>query len=136
MPRHEYDTYTLSDLNREFFDGIEVGDYVKINDWRRGMRVYGVSENYILAATKSFNGQWAYSIIKKVFRAGQFTNASKNSFICGPDDRVFGFRHQHAYEFDNEDFVQKYLKGLEEQRIGLSHMAVPIREVRLRRKST
>ena len=131
MPRHDYKTYTFSDLNRDFFDSIKVGDYLKINDWRRGMRVWGVSENYILAATKSFNGQWVYSIIKKIMWTGQYNSMRKNTFICGPDDRVFGFSHEHAYEFDDDDFVRKYLKGLEEQKIGLSRKSVSILKVKL-----
>lgn len=131
MPRHEYDTYALSVLNREFFNSIKIGDYLKINDCRRGMRVYGVSENYILAATKSFNGQWVYSIIKKIMWTGQYNNMYKNTFICGPDDIVFGFSHEHAYEFDNEDFIRKYLSGLEEQKIGLSRKAVSIYRLKL-----
>lgn len=131
MPQRDYDTFTSSSLQRELFDSIKVGDYLKVNDWHRGMRVWGVSENYILASTKSFNGQWLYTIIRKIMWTGQYNKKDRNTFICGPDDCIFGVLHDHAYEFDDEDFVKFYLDKLESGSIGMSRKCVSIYRLRL-----
>ena len=40
----EYKHYT--DITKEILDNIKVGMLVKINDWKRPMKVVGISENY------------------------------------------------------------------------------------------
>ena len=120
MARGEYTLYTHEQISRELLDGIKVGDYVKFDSDRRGMRVWGVSENYILAGTKSFRGQYIYTVIGKEQLTGQCNAMNKNTFVHGPDDRIFGYLHDHAYELDNEVFVKDYLDAFEKGEVSLS----------------
>lgn len=133
MTREKYNTFTGKSLCRELLDSIKVGDYVKFDNHRRGMKVCGVSDNYIVAATKAFNGRFIYTIIKKIKWTGQYNFMSRDTFIHGTDDMLFGFYHEHAYEFDNEDFVNDYLKALENGEVGLSRRSVSFYTLSIRR---
>lgn len=134
MARGEYTLYTQEQITRELLDGIKVGDFVKFDNTRRGMRVWGVSENYILAGTKSFHGQYIYTVIWKVLWTGQYNAMNKDTFVHGPDDRIFGYLHDHAYELDNEEFVKDYLDAFEKEEVRLSYRrSVSIYSLKIRR---
>ena len=49
------------ELTKDVLDSIKVGDLIKINDWKRPMRVKAVTENYFVMAYKAF-GAWVYSV--------------------------------------------------------------------------
>lgn len=136
MARGEYTLYTKEQITRELLDGIKVGDFVKFGNARRGMRVWGVSKNYILAGTKSFHGQYIYTVIWKELWTGQYNAMNKDTFIHGPDDTIFGYLHDHAYELDNEEFVKDYLNAFEKGEIIVSHRrSVSIHSLKIRRPS-
>lgn len=131
MSRH-YEEYKYKDITRELLDGIKVGDCIRINEWKRGMKVHGVSKNHILIGQKAF-GNTTYSVIKKEMWTGQHNAMDRNTFLCGPDDMIFGFFHEHAYELDNEDFVRCYLDSFEDGTTDLSRRSVSIYNIAIRR---
>ena len=57
----KYVEYSDEKITREVLDSIKIGDYIRCNDWKRAMRVYGVSDNYFVVARKAF-GKWIYSV--------------------------------------------------------------------------
>lgn len=121
--KNEYLTYTQDNLNRKLMGSIKVGDYVKFGSDRRGMKVWGVSDNYILAGTKAFHGKYIYTVIcKEIYTRRSIT--TNGEFLVfgehGPDDRLFGYFHDHAYELDNEEFVKDYLEAFETGELKLS----------------
>lgn len=114
----KYTEYSDKEITREILDSIKVGDYIRCNDWKRAMKVYGVSENYFVAARKAF-GKWLYSVCdKKVYVP--FDN--RPCFSFGPDNKIFGFFHDRAYEFHNEHFVKDYLEAFENGSCELSFL--------------
>ena len=133
MAVDKYNTFTGKSICRELLDSIKVGDYVKFDNDKRGMKVWGVSANYILAGTKSFNGRFIYTIIHKVMWRGQYNYMNRDTFIHGPDNMIFGYLHEHAYELDNEEFVKDYMEDLERGEIGLSRRSVSFYTLRVRR---
>lgn len=136
MARGEYTLYTQEKLNRELLDSIRVGDFVKFDNTRRGMRVWGVSKNFVLAGTKAFGGQFIYTIIWKELWTGQCNAMNSGTFVHGPDDRIFGYLHDHAYELDNEEFVKDYLDAFEKGKVSLSYRrSVSFYSLRIRRPS-
>lgn len=105
----KYIEYADKEITRKILDSIEVGDYIRCNDWKRAMKVCGVSENYFVAARKAF-GKWIYSVCdKKVYVPFD----KRPCFSFGPDNRIFGFLYDHSYEFDNAEFVKDYLEAFE-----------------------
>lgn len=46
----QYKHYT--DVTREILDTIKIGDLIKINNWKKPMRVMAVSKNYFVMAVK------------------------------------------------------------------------------------
>lgn len=119
MPKN-YEEYSGENLNREVLDSLKIGNKILFDDSKFTMRVYGVSENYVLTGRCSFDGNFIYSIIRKEMWAGQYGAMNKNTFIHGPDNKVHGYLHPHAYELDNPDFVRDYLDDLERGRIEMS----------------
>lgn len=109
----KYIEYVDKEITRKILDSIEVGDYIRCNDWKRAMRVCGVSENYFVAARKAF-GKWIYSVCEKVpFKGIGYNSLIGGCFSIGTDNMCFGFIHDYAYEFDNEEFVKDYLEAFE-----------------------
>ena len=114
--KKEYVHY--SDVTREDLDTIKVGDLVKVNDWKRPMRVKAVSENYFVMTQKQF-GNTYYSVCSKLPWKGLRYNAMRGGmFHCGPDAWVFGspvsFDYDDLYEFENDEANQAYLKDFED----------------------
>ena len=114
--KKEYIHY--SDVTREALDTIQVGDLVKVNDWKKPMRVKAVSENYFVMTKKQF-GDTYYSVCSKLPWGGIRYNAMRGGmFHCGPDSWIFGapasIDYDNLYEFDNEEASQAYLKSFED----------------------
>ena len=46
--------YKNGEITKEILDSIKVGDIVRCNGWKRGLRVKAVSKNYILMSNNAF----------------------------------------------------------------------------------
>jgi hypothetical protein len=125
--KKEYTYYT--DITKEILDNIKVGMFVKINDWKRPMKVVGVSENYFCMIQKVC-GKICYSICEKKPWGGIRHNEMQGGmFHCGTDNMVFG-APGFDYEFNDENEIKRYLQMFEEDKIELSRRtSVPIYKI-------
>lgn len=118
--KKSYMRYVDKEITREILDSVKIGDYVRCNDWKRSMKVVGVSENYFVMAIKAF-GRWIYSVCEKTpFKGIRHNSLIGGYFSIGTDNYSFGVPMKNAYEFDNEEFISKYLKAFEEKDCELS----------------
>lgn len=118
--KKSYTRYVDKEITREILDSINIGDYVRCNDWKRSMRVVGVSENYFVMATKAF-GRWIYSVCEKTpFKGIRYNSLIGGYFSIGTDNWILGAPMENAYEFKNEEFVSEYLQAFEEKDCELS----------------
>lgn len=124
--------YTESVATIEVLNSIKVGDLVKINDWKRPLKVKGVSEHYIAMAVKSF-GKVIYSIIEKKRWDGiKYNDMRGGQFHCGTDDWIFGDPY-FKYNFDDAEAVNQYLQEFETNKARLSmRRAVPVYKVHVK----
>lgn len=119
-----YRKYPQEKITSKVIESIDVGDFIKINDEKRGMKVRAISQNYILLANKCFGTQYLYSIMSK--HPAKFTknNIIKGLYYRGIDDRLFGFSSQSnlyaSYDFENVLFLKDYLQALELGAISIS----------------
>lgn len=122
-------------ITRELLDRIKVGDLVKVNHWKRALRVKAVSENYFLMATKAF-GKTIYSVCEKTRWIGVRHNAMAGSmFHVGQDSWIFGW--SGGYDFDNPETAAKYLRSFEDGESKLSpRSTVPIYAIHIKRADT
>ena len=110
--------YTHYDnVTREILNTIKVGDLIRVNDWKRPMRVKAVSENYFVMTQKQF-GNTYYSVCSKLPWGGiRYNHMIGGMFHCGPDNWVFGSPvsadYENLYEFENEEANQEYLQEFE-----------------------
>ena len=112
----KYEAYT--EITKEVLDKVQVGDLVKINDWKAPYRCKGVSENYFVVTRNAF-GNVYYSICEKNPWPGIKHNAMTGGmFHISTDDLVFGW--SGGYNFDDQDNMREYLQALEAGEIGLS----------------
>lgn len=113
----EYKHYT--NISKELLDSIKVGDYVKVNNWKRPLKVKAVSKNYFVMAMPCF-GKSLYSICCKLP-----IGKDNNEYCCSTDFWSFGHPltmiYEDVYSFDNLKANQKYLKSLEEHETKLSY---------------
>ena len=125
--KKDYRYYT--EITKNILDDIKIGDLVKINDWRRPMRVVGVSENYFCMIQKVC-GEICYSVCEKKEWEGIRYNAMVGGmFHCGTDNIVFGY-DDFNYKFDDEKQIQKYLNAFESGEVQLSvRTSIPIVEL-------
>jgi hypothetical protein len=63
-------------LNTSDYDVIEVGDLIRVNDWKVSYKVNAVSKNFFCAIRSQFGDNW-YTVIDK----------RKN--CCGPSNLIF-----------------------------------------------
>lgn len=126
-----YTTYT--EISKEVLDTIKVGDLVKVNNWKKPMRIKGVSKNYAVMIEKQF-GDTYYSVIEKKPRtAGDHNEMRQGLFHCGKDDYIFGAT-EFKYRFDDAEAVAKYLNEFETGETQLSvRTAIPILELHIKR---
>lgn len=125
-------TYTkYMEIKKEILDSIKVGDYIKINDWKRPLIVRGVSKNYFFMSQNMF-GKVLYSVCEKIPWGGIRYNAMRGGmFHCGTDNMVFGYC-DFDYETKDVDEINQYLEAFENKTYGLelSHRtSVPIYEL-------
>lgn len=122
--KSKYKHYTK--ITKEILDTITVKTLVKINHWKRPMRVVGVSENYFCMIQKVC-GNICYSVCEKKPWGGIKYNAMRGGmFHCGTDDMLFGYG-DFNYKFDDEEQVKEYLQAFENEETKLSpRNAVPI----------
>ena len=123
------------EITKELLDSVELGDVVKMNDWKRGMVVRGVSENYFVMAVNMF-GQWCYSACEKLVRTHNHNQMTQGMFHIGTDSWVFGYGD--GYHFDDPDWVSEYLASFdaegEEDRSEISvRRGVPIYSMAIRK---
>ena len=116
----------VTEITKEILDTITVGTLIKINDWKRPMKVVGVSENYFCMIQKVC-GKICYSVCEKKPWNGIRYNAMRGGmFHCGTDNMIFGY-WDFDYEFNNENQIKKYLQAFENSEIELSvRSSVPI----------
>lgn len=122
MSVKQYIHYT--DITREQLDAITVGNLIKINNWKKPMRVNAVSENFFVMTQKNF-GNTYYSVCSKLPWDGIIHNSMRGGmFHCGPDDCIFGSplcaEYENLYEFENEESNEAYLQEFEEGRVHIS----------------
>lgn len=111
---------------------MKVDDLVKVNDWKKPMRVKGVSENYAVMIEKQF-GNTYYSVIEKKPWDGVKYNAMRGGhFHCGKDDWIFGDM-DFNYKFDDSAAVAKYLQRFESEETHLSvRNSIPIMQLQVK----
>ncbi|WP_094607754.1 hypothetical protein SPSIL_008830 [Sporomusa silvacetica DSM 10669] len=119
-----YTTYT--EITKEILDNLSIGDLVKVNDWKKPMRVKCISENYVVIVQKQFKETY-YSVIEKKRRNTGDHNAMRQGlFHCGKDDWIFG-DSEFRYNFDDTEAVARYLQTFETEEAHLSERnAIPI----------
>ena len=98
----QYKHYT--NVTKEILDTVKAGDLIKINDWKKPMRVKAVSENFLVMTQKNFRNTY-YSVCSKLPQNGTIYNNMRGSmFHCGPDDWIFGSplcaKYDNLYEFE------------------------------------
>lgn len=118
----QYKHYTS--VTKEILDTIKVGDLIKINNWKKPMRVKAVSENFFVMTQKNF-GNTYYSVCSKLPWDGIIHNSMRGGmFHCGPDDWIFGSplcaNYDNLYEFENGEGNEAYLQEFEAGRVHLS----------------
>lgn len=127
----EYKTYV--EITKELLDGIEVGDLIKVNDWKKPLRVKAVSENYFVMATKAF-GKAEYSVCeKKPWDGIRYNSMIGGMFHVGDDSWVFGW--SEGYDFDNPEIATRYLQSFEDGESEISpRRAVPIFTIQIKKE--
>ena len=118
----QYTHYT--NVTREILDTIKVGDLIKVNDWKKPMRVKAVSENYFVMTQNMFGDTW-YSVCSKLPWDGVMYNSMRGGmFHCSTDNMIFGSilvaDYPDLYKFENEEANQKYLQEFENGNLELS----------------
>lgn len=111
--------YKQITLNKEELDKIKPGQFVKINNWYRGLKVKAITENYIIAAKKSFDG-FIYSVIYKHPANFNHNKIVKDKYYCGTDNKIFGDMY-FDYNFDDIEKIQDYLNRFESGELEISH---------------
>lgn len=119
-------------VTKKVLDGIRVDDLIKVNDWKKPMRVRGVSENYAVMTESQF-GKLYYSVIEKKPWDGVRYNAMRGGlFHCGKDDWIFGSTN-FDYKFDDPTAIEKYLQEFEGGETHLSERnAIPIMRIEIK----
>lgn len=86
---NKYEVYTEGEITRKVLDSLVFNDLVKINKWKRPLRVRAISKNFIVMTLPAF-GTYVYSIIEKTKADFRRNNIEEGYFTCGRDDAVFG----------------------------------------------
>ena len=110
----QYEIYEKPNITKELLNTIKVGDFIKVNTWKRPMKVIAVSENFFIMWKKHFD-TWAYSICEKNKRGYAYNMLYRpnrgfddDEFVCGPDNYVFGH-----YDYSIPEDCEEALKELE-----------------------
>jgi len=123
-------------VTKELLDFIRVGDRVKVNDWKAGYEVRGVSANYFVMA-RTFGKHDHYSVCEKKPWEGVGHNAMRGGmFHVGTDFWCFGapISCDNLYRFANADATAEYLGLFEDGVSQLScRTSVPIKRLYIKR---
>lgn len=110
---NKYEIYDKPDITKELLNTIKVGDFIKVNTWKRPLKVIAVSENFFIM-WRPFIKTWLYSICEKSKRGYEHNlwyrpnnGFMADEFVCGSDD------HYTKYNYSDEKECQKALKELE-----------------------
>lgn len=115
-----YKHYTKEEITKEILDTIKVGNLIKVNEWKKPMRVVGVSENYFVMTSQQF-GDIRYSVFSKMpFNQHNHNNLIRGYYYCGVDSWIFGFE-DFEYDFKNKKSTEKYLQSFEDGKSEISH---------------
>ena len=111
-------------ITREILDTIKVGDLIKVNDWKKPMKVKAVSDNYFVM-TQNLFGNTYYSVCSKLPWNGiRYNSMVGGMFHCSTDNWIFGspltWDYDNLYKFDNDEANQKYLQSFENGECELS----------------
>lgn len=110
-----YKRYSKSQITKEILDQIQIGNLIKINNWKQPLRVKGISENYFVMAQDlhDIEKPLEYSIFSKIpFKGLSWNGKVDGDYFCGPDFWLFG-DIDFNYKFDNSESIQKYLNKFE-----------------------
>ena len=115
-----------SNITKEILDTVKVGDLIKINDWKKPMRVKAVSENYFVMTNKQF-GDTYYSVCSKTpwgDKGRRHNRMVGGMFHCGTDNWIFGtplgVEYENIYEFNDEKSNKLYLQEFENGKTRIS----------------
>ena len=114
------------EINKGLLDQIKVGDLIRINNWKKPMRVKGVTENYFIMIQNNF-GNTYYSVCeKKPWNGIQYNAMRGGMFHCSTDNMIFGSL-LFPNDFNSIELVEAYLQEFERGDIELSaRRAIPI----------
>lgn len=119
------------EITKDVLDSIKTGDFVRVNDWKRPLKVKGVSDNYFVMEREVF-GKPLYAVCEKKPWGGIRYNAMRGGmFHVGTDNMVFGtslqFDDERVYHFEDEAITKEYLVLFEngEQELSM-RTSVPI----------
>lgn len=120
--KKEYMHY--NNITKEILDTIKVGDLIRVNDWKKPMRVKAVSDNYFVM-TQILFGDLYYSVCSKLPWDGVRHNSMVGGmFHCSTDNTLFGSillsDYPDLYKFENAESNQKYLQEFENGNLELS----------------
>jgi hypothetical protein len=120
--KKNYEHY--DNVTREILDTIKVGDFIRVNNWKKPMRVKAVSDNYFVM-TQNLFGDIYYSVCSKLPWDGVIHNSMRGGmFHCSTDSWLFGsvlsIDYPDLYKFENEEANQKYLQQFEDGESELS----------------
>ena len=102
-----YKTYVFDEITKELLDSIEVGDFVKCNEWKKPMIVVAKSDNYFIMVQRHFN-TFLYCICEKLACKRSYNYYTKGMFRIGPDD------HYGAYNYFETKECEEALIRLED----------------------
>lgn len=112
-------------------DSINTGDLIRVNDWKRPLKVKGVSDNYFVMEREVF-GKPLYAVCEKKPWGGiRYNKMCGGIFHVGTDNMVFGtslqFDDEQVYHFRNDAITKEYLALFESGEQELSvRTSVPI----------
>lgn len=127
-------------ITKEVLDSVKPGDLVKVNDWKKPLKVIAVSENYFVMARKLF-GKWEYSVCeKKPWEGVKYNSMIGGKFHVGTDGWIFGSPtwldfNCEEYDFENLEASQAYINSFELPEGDIEHSfisprnAIPIKTI-------
>lgn len=107
------------DITKEILDTVSIGNHVRVNDWKKPMRVKGVSENYFVMVRNHFGQLWYSVCEKKPWGGIRYNHMVGGMFHCGRDNMIFGWMG-FDYKFVDQEQINKYLQAFETGEIELS----------------
>lgn len=109
----KYEVYEKENITKELLNTIKVGDFIKVNTWKRPLKVIAVSDNFFIMWKPHFNS-WMYSICEKNKRGYAHNMIYRphcgfddDEFVCGHDD------HYCKYDYSDPEECKKALDDLE-----------------------